>query len=266
MPAGLQPAWVLHRRSYGDGGFLVEMFTLDQGRLSTVLRGARRKARGGSAAGLAQPFTPLLIEIGGRGDLKMLRRIEAVSAGIALPGRALFSGLYINELLMRMLPRYDPQPGLFAQYGALLPGLADRDSDLAIRTLELALLDELGYGLRFDRDSQGADIDQSAHYRFDPERGFTLSRFSHSEENAVVGAVISGDLLAEIHLWLTTRQNLSEQSRRELKHIVRIALARHLGDKPLRSRALLRAFLAGKAAPTAALAEPVENITDGVLK
>ena len=36
----------------------------------------------------------------------------------------MFSGLYLNELLVRLLHRYDPHPRLFAAYAATLDALA----------------------------------------------------------------------------------------------------------------------------------------------
>ena len=75
MASELEPAWLLHRRNYGDGGFLVDVLGLNSGRISAVVRGARRKARGGSHAGVLQPFIPLLVATSGRGELKTLNRL-----------------------------------------------------------------------------------------------------------------------------------------------------------------------------------------------
>jgi len=248
VPAGLQPAWVLHRRSYGDGGFLVELLTLDEGRLAVVLRGARRKARGGSTGGLVQPFIPLLVELGGKGELKLLKRVESASPAVALSGKSVFSGLYLNELLIRVLPRFDPHPALFARYGTCLPRLADADAELVIRELELALLDELGYGLRFELDAEGAVIDPELQYRFDPERGFIPNRFLQQHSNAADAppSIVAGHALLTIGRWWVQGQSLPGSERRVLKSVVRHALARHIGERPLRSREMFRAFLKGQ--------------------
>ena len=244
----MQPAWVLHRRAYGDGGFLVELFTLQTGRLTVMLRGARRKARGGSSVGLAQPFIPLLVEFGGRSELKLLKRIEAVGGGIQFQGRALFSGLYVNELLTRLLPSFDPHPALFARYGDLLPRLIDSSDELALRELELALLDELGYGVVFDRDSDGEAIDAFGQYRFDPSLGFVRARFAG--EAAVPAASYQGKNLKAIDEWLTKGICLDHSAGQTLKHVMREVLAGHLGGRPLRSRDMLREFLRGRSVPS----------------
>ncbi len=127
QPVG-QPAYVLHSRAYKETSALVDFFT-PQGRMRAVLRRARGK--GGS---LVRPFVPLELELRGRGELKNVGRMD--SAGIAawLHGDALFSGLYLNELLMRLLPAEAPFPALFEHYTltlqALQPGLF-RGSELA---------------------------------------------------------------------------------------------------------------------------------------
>ena len=77
MAGSLEPAWLLHRREYGDGGFLADFMGLQSGRFSAVVRGARRKARGGSHIGVLQPFLPVLLAHSGRGELKTLRKIDA---------------------------------------------------------------------------------------------------------------------------------------------------------------------------------------------
>lgn len=244
MSGTLQPAWVLHRRAYGDGGYLVELLTLETGRLTALLRGAQRKSRGGSTGGLAQPFTPLLIEFFGRGELKTLKRVEAAGPGITLPGRALFSGLYVNELLTRLLPRYDPHPALFARYGNMLPSLGKDGEELALRALELALLDELGYGLMFGVDAHGHPIEPTERYRFDPAHGFVARRFE--DATGAAQSAWSGEMLLALEAWWSEPSTLGLDERRALKLITRMALANHLGDRPLRSRELLKSFVQGQ--------------------
>ena len=92
MANELEPAWLLHRRNYGDGGFLLDLLGLNSGRITAVVRGARRKARGGSHAGVLQPFIPLLVATTGRGELKNLHRLETASTGLELVGERVFSG------------------------------------------------------------------------------------------------------------------------------------------------------------------------------
>ena len=97
-----QPAYVLHCRAYRENSALVDFLT-PQGRLRAVLRSAR-----GKAGTLARPFVPLEVEFRGRGELKNVGRMESAGVSTWLNGEALFSGLYLNELLIRLLPAEDP--------------------------------------------------------------------------------------------------------------------------------------------------------------
>ena len=98
-----QPAYVLHSRAYKETSALVDFLT-PQGRVRAVLRRARGK--GGS---LVRPFVPLEVELRGRGELKNVGRMDSIGIAAWLHGDALFSGLYLNELLMRLLPAEAPQ-------------------------------------------------------------------------------------------------------------------------------------------------------------
>ena len=193
--------------------------------------------------GIAQPFNPVLVRAMGRGELKTLRDIEAAGSAIALSGRALFSGLYVNELLIRTLPRYDPLPPLFAHYGALLEALPEGD-ERALRVFELALLDDLGYELVLSHDAEGDYIDPERVYRFEPGSGFVPKRYGQqqlSEQGHFLD--IEGHIIYEIATWRHSSTELSRVGAGWLKQLTRVALSRHLGDKPLRSRELFRAFL-----------------------
>ena len=141
MLSQAQAAYVLHSRAYKESSALVDFFT-PQGRMRAVLRRARGK--GGS---LVRPFVPLELELRGRGELKNVGRMD--SAGIAawLHGDALFSGLYLNELLMRLLARDDAHSLLFDHYAAVVRVLATEHGEVLeplLRSFELLLLREVG--------------------------------------------------------------------------------------------------------------------------
>ncbi len=136
-----QPAYVLHSRAYRENSALVDFIT-PQGRLRAVLRSAR-----GKAGTLARPFVPLEVEFRGRSELKNVGRMESAGVAAWLVGDALFSGLYLNELLIRLLPAEDPHPVLFEHYALTLLALAEgRPLEPLLRSFEWRLLDDLGYG------------------------------------------------------------------------------------------------------------------------
>ncbi|MEE4204442.1 MAG: DNA repair protein RecO [Halieaceae bacterium] len=231
MSAALEPAWVLSQRPYGNGGKLLELFAVQQGRLGAVARGIHRKAHGGQPAHLLQPFQPLLIVARGRGELKTLTHIEPAGLAYRLEGNRSLCGFYLNELLLRMLARFDPHPELFAHYGEALEALTVGDVAPPLRRFEVQLLQELGYRMSWDSDADGNPLVAAQHYQFYPESGF----------QAVAGELTSGTLLGsellEIGAWLAgTKPVPGDNAMKHLKQITRLALSPLLGDRPLQTR------------------------------
>ena len=233
MRVNLQPSYILHSRPYRDSSSLLEVFTAEHGRLSLVARGGRRSSRGGSKAALLQPFTPLLLSFSGRAEMKNLGATESAGAAIALQGERLFSGLYINELLSRLLHRHDPHPRLFAAYGAALESLlaCARIEDV-LRQFEYTLLDELGYSFDLACDALSGDpVEEGQWYQYNP--GLGLVRCQGVAEPSRT-AYAGGELLR------MADGEFGNEVRGSAKRLLRQALAEHIGDTPLRSRELFR--------------------------
>jgi DNA repair protein RecO (recombination protein O) len=225
----LTPAFVLHRRRYGDSGLLLELLPLSQGRIPVVARGAASlKSR---RCGLLQPFVPLLVNWGGRGAVKTLSRVESNGHGSPLEGKMLFSALYVNELLVRLLPQGDPSPRLFRHYGTTLEALRGQSAalDQVLRRFELRLLDELGYGPDLAHDARGKPIREEGRYHYLHEEGF------HAAEPDMAGAFSGATLLA-----LARDEPLQGDCRHQARRLLRILLGFYLGDRPLKSRELFR--------------------------
>src|SRR5712691_9929320 len=164
-------AFILHGYAYRETSLLVEVFTRDFGRISMVARGARG-ARS-ALRGVLLAFQPLALSWFGKGEVRTLARAEWIG-GQPLPcGEALLCGFYLNELLLRLLPREDPHDALFSRYEEALRRLVSQgDTASALRSFERALLKELGYALTLERDSaKGGAIDPEKTYTYDPERG-----------------------------------------------------------------------------------------------
>jgi DNA repair protein RecO (recombination protein O) len=225
----LQRCFVLHRREYGDTSLIVEIFSGDHGRFPAVAKGARR-ARGGTAA-LLQPFQPLWLSWSGTGEVRNLTRSESAGRPLPLAGAKLYCGLYLNELLTRLLGRADPHPSVFAFYHAALADLAAvAEAEPVLRRFELQLLRELGYGVALDREAgSGEPVVPSQRYRFAAELGLYPVN-----ETEVSG--ISGDTL----LRLASDRPLTSAQAREARDLTRALLAPHLGPRPLKTRELFR--------------------------
>ncbi len=145
---GWQRAFVLHSRPWSETSLMLDVFTEESG-ACVFAKGARSKRS--TLKGALQPFTPLLLRFGGRGEVKTLRSAEAVSLALPLSGITLYSGLYINELLSRVLEYETRFSELFFDYLHCIQSLAGVTGtpEPALRRFELALLGHLGYGVDF---------------------------------------------------------------------------------------------------------------------
>jgi DNA repair protein RecO (recombination protein O) len=233
--ATLESGYVLHTRAWRDNSLLVEFFSRDQGRVSLVARGAKsRKTRGGSVAALLQPFTPLQCSWSGRTQLRNLTACEAMAPSLVLGGRRLFSGLYMNELLVRLLHHDDPHNRLFDYYAAALEVLSGggEGEEEALRRFELVLLEELGYGFDLHCDGiSGESISGDSWYYFHEEHGLV----ELPGEAADNRPRYRGSDLQSI-----SRGDFTGTARQCAKRLLREALASHLGGRPLKSRDLFK--------------------------
>jgi DNA repair protein RecO (recombination protein O) len=152
MPAreriALEPAFILHHREYRDTSRILDVFTLRHGRLTLFARGARGPKS--KLASLLMPFRPLLLGWSGRGDAAQLNAAEADGESLALPPGKVLSAFYLNELLINLTTRHDPQPQMFEDYAQTLRRLCvDALPEPALRVFEKRLLVSIGYGLEF---------------------------------------------------------------------------------------------------------------------
>jgi DNA repair protein RecO (recombination protein O) len=229
----LQPAFVLHSRQYRDSSLLLEVFTTQFGRITLVAKGARRAVRGRSRGAILQPFIPLLLSYSGRSELKTLIGSEVAGVAPALKGERLFSGIYLNELMVRLLHQHDAHPGLFVAYGDAVASLSSEEPlDDVLRRFEFNLLEQLGYGFDLLTEGNSGDpIDGRLWYCYHQDIGLVEQRKGESPSPGQ--PVFAGSDLLDI-----ARGELSENARRAAKRLFRQALAGHLGGKPLKSREL----------------------------
>lgn len=236
MRIELKPAYVLHSRPYRDTSLLIDFFMPEYGRLTAVARGVHnRKTRTRS---LLNPFTRLLISLQGKSDLKLLTAVEADNYFISLRGEKLYSGIYINELLMRVLPEMDAHESLFRNYEKSLQALQNEQGlEPVLRGFELDLLTELGYGVDFERDAEsGAAIQSQLEYFFNAQRGFTQAQEQH--RFPAPSLVVPGAAILNI-----AKRNFSDDRTRSVaKQLCRSMLKPLLGNRPLNSRDLFLAL------------------------
>ncbi|MEZ5571681.1 MAG: DNA repair protein RecO [Halioglobus sp.] len=234
MRVNLQPAYVIHSRPYRDTSALLDVFTAEYGRINLVARGTRRQSRRGSAAALLQPFTPLLLSFSGRAELKTLVAAEPAQTRVTLRGEQMFSGMYLNELIVRLLHRNDAHPALFAAYDDAVKALsATSEVDTVLRRFEFVLLEQLGYSFNLLVDAAtGMPVQVDVLYRYEPGVGM-LASCPHRD--TLQTTVFGADLVA------MAAGDFTGSARLAAKRLLRAALAEHLGGAKLRSRELFRA-------------------------
>ena len=149
------PGYVLHATAWRETSLIVQAFSRDHGWVTLVAKGAKRPHSVLRPA--LSVFQPLLLSWSGATDVKTMTRAEC--AGVhPLPGPAMMSCWYMNELMFRLLPREDPHPGLFDAYVIALQQLAAGQTAAgALRKFEWTLLKETGYGL----DQEPPDFDDA---------------------------------------------------------------------------------------------------------
>lgn len=231
-----QAAYILHSYAYSETSLILDVFARDYGRLPLLARGARRPRS--ALRGVLQAFQPLELGWFGAGEVRTLARAEWLGSMPMLGGTALMLGYYLNELLMKLLPREDAHAVLFEAYAATLQGLSQgrngdgSDSAAAhLRQFEKTLLRELGYGIALEREAvTGSAVlpDRSYHYLI--ERGPVLA--SLDADDQAPGQAIRGKTLLDL-----AQDNYADpRTLAESKLLMRMLINHYLAGQALQSR------------------------------
>jgi len=220
----LTPAFLIHRRMYQGSSLLLDFFTRHYGKIRLVARGARSNKTS------IQMFQCLNISYRGRSDLKNLTDWESDDQPRRLLGNNLIIVMYINELLSRLLPEAEKHQKIFDGYWNFLKIInkqSETEKEYSLRLFENLLLENLGYGLEFNKDFKGNPIDSELEYHFQEHNGFVPS----------VDGKIPGEALLVVDD-VGNNGNLSVNHLSILKKLNRKRLRSILGEKPLKSREL----------------------------
>lgn len=225
-----EPAWLLHHRPFRDTSRILDVLTRQHGRVSLVARGSRSaKSR---LRGILRPFMPLAVSWFSRSDMGTLTGAEIGGAPVSLGGDALLSGYYLNELLINLLHRHDPQPEIFDAYAATVRGLASGERIAAqLRQFEMEFLRLLGYALNLSVDSEtGLPLEANRRYEYRAELGPVAAG---EREGAMM---FTGSELESIDRRAFAGNDVLEGANRLLRGVI----AYHLNGKELKSRKVLR--------------------------
>jgi len=221
----LAPAYILHHRPYRDTSRILDVITRDHGRLTLFARGVRGpKAK---LASVLQPFQLLLLSWSGRGEAAQLTGAEIADSNPPIPAASLMGSFYLNELLIKLTTRHDPQPSLFDDYHATVEALrAGMRLEPTLRIFEKRLLDSLGYGLDLK------DVDADEYYHFRPAQGLFPTV-------ADAAGAISG--ISLIHL--ANEELRSVRDLDDARRVLQAALAECLEGRELNTRAVAKAVV-----------------------
>lgn len=231
MKVDHQAAFLLHSVPYRETSLVVDLFTRDYGRVAAVAKGARRPHS--SLRGVLLQFQPLAEGWTGRNELRTLTAAHWVGGMASPQGDALLCAFYLNELLMKLLPREDPHPGLYEGYVQALLDLGEgAPLDDTLRRFEWVLLRETGYAPDLSCDMADEPIDSERFYRWRPSAGFVAA------DPAALGGtagLVSGETLQS----LAAGNFESARARTQAKYLTRAILAHHLDGATLNTRQIL---------------------------
>ncbi len=220
-----QNAFLLHSRPYRDNRIIAEFLTEFNGKVSAIVYVS--SSIKSSKKALLQPFSPLTIVLKGQGSLKTLNRIEAQSKSFLLISEHLFSGLYLNELQVRLLGEHIPYESLYVLYKTSLHQLSQRlPIEPILRNFETSLLEELGLTIDYSAIFDNNEVE----FYYIPDQGFT----------PVFEQLNQPKYLKEHLLAIAHQRFDSQEVMRTYKRLMRQILTHLLDGKPLNSRQLFK--------------------------
>ena len=235
-----EPAYVLHRHDWSESSLILEVFTRHYGRIALVAKGAKRPSSG--LRPILLPMQPLHLAFGGDSEIRTLRSAEWMGGHVMPTGDALLSGYYLNELVLLLLARDDPHPGLFDIYANVVKVICSGHAEAlqtALRAFELLLLREIGLLPVLDVQTMTlAKLESEVAYSLVSEGG--LRQAGATDRNSLPG-----------FQWLALQQSLGSHAPfsdtlracapvvNELKPQLRALLNYHCGVGTLRTRQMM---------------------------
>ncbi|MDO5639034.1 MAG: DNA repair protein RecO [Neisseria sp.] len=158
-----EPAFLLTATPWRESSLWLEVFSRRYGRVALLARSARK--RQSELRGVLVPFVPINASWYGSQELKTLHRAEWLGGWRQPQDRALFSGLYVNELVYKLTAREDPHPALYDALAEVMRAVAETPNHVAaLRRFEWRLLTELGLAPDLRCDQHGAEVTAEQHY------------------------------------------------------------------------------------------------------
>ncbi len=235
-----EPAYVLHRHDWSESSLILEVFTRNCGRITLVAKGAKRP--NSALRPILLPMQPLHLAFGGDAEIRNLRSAEWMGGHVMPSGEALLSGYYLNELILSLLARDDPHPGLFDIYATAIEVISSGHGDAlqtALRAFELLLLREIGLLPLLDAQTMTlAALERPIRYSLVPEGG--LRQTGDADRASLAGyqwLALQASLVLNASFTETLRACAPVMH--ELKPQMRALLNYHCGVRTLRTRQMM---------------------------
>ena len=237
-------SYVLHHYDWSESSLILDVFTREQGRIAVAAKGAKRPFS--QLRSVLLPFQRLQIALGRppAGDdaheVQTLRSAEWAGGHPMLTGPALFSGFYLNELLMKLLARHDPHAALFDAYAGTIAALAQGDegeTQAALRAFELVLLREIGLLPHLGTETAShRTVSADRRYLVLADAGVVET---HDENDATVSGATLSALEMALDADLASLQQVAAGALAALRPLLRAQLHYHLGTSQLRTRQVM---------------------------
>lgn len=241
-----EPGVILHTRPYQENSLLVELYTLNYGRISAVARISKKVSS--RARGIYQPYALLKLSLSkGKSSLFSLKDAYLQRPAFHFEIPRLFSAIYTNELMINLVKVSESDPKLFASYIKTLERLEGGDSEaLILRDFEADLIESLGYSINYEC-ADGSELDGNEHYFYSLNHGFVLDNLHETY-------TFKGCDLIALKQYLNTRSHSALESvpyfdknkLSLLKTLNKTVIDALLNGKALQSRELYAQYLTVK--------------------
>ena len=224
-----QPGFVLHSYPYKETSLIIDVFSRQYGRIALVAKGAKRPHS--QLRGVLQTFQPLTLSWSGKSELQVVTAAEWVGGMLPLEKNGLICGFYLNEIIVKLLHRDDPQPLLFDAYVSTINQLAhNQPAQIVLRQFELSLLESAGVvGDLSYCGPQRQRVVADQHYVVDPLAG-VMPAYLQDHFPIVLGKTLLDMQAGDYSSSITQQQS---------KLVMRTLLAHHLHGAPLHTRQIL---------------------------
>ncbi len=228
MRIQLEQAYCMHARRYRESSRIIEMLTPEHGLVSCLWRSSNKK---NSSVDLL--FTPLLVSWSGRGDLFTLTHVESITAKQVTSPEVSIVGMYLNELILKLVPKSSPSVEIFDLYRNVIHLLGKGDNqEKVLRLFEIELLELVGHGLSLDKEvDHETPITEDGFYRYDVGLGPARIQHENTAWNVIKGSTLIG---------LQSPLSMNAACLSEAKRLMRGVINWHLDGRLLHSREILQ--------------------------